>query len=272
MTEIFKTVLLLSCFGGALIGLLLCLKPITVKRFSAQWQYLCWILIALLTLFPVYKWVPQRATDVVELPKTLQTQAPLPDAIFEGEQPSLVSERAPDSEIIPLTQPLSLWDTMAKVWLAGCIVFLFVVYCNYLIFLLRKRKGAVSVVDTPILNEVKASLHIRRKVRLKMSPAAQSPLLVGTFWPVIYLPCRSLLDEQLRMVLLHELTHYKRGDLLFKWFVVFVNGVHWFNPLLYLLTSNVSESCEVACDMTVTRHMDESEQKTYMKTILALLE
>ncbi len=105
-----------------------------------------------------------------------------------------------------------------------------------------------------------------------MSADVQSPMLVGLFRPVIYLPCREIPDEQLAMVFRHELTHYKRGDLLIKWLSLFANGVHWFNPLSYLLCANISESCEVSCDMAVTAHMTDEEQKLYMQTILNLLE
>ena len=73
------------------------------------------------------------------------------------------------------------------------------------------------------------------------------------------------------MVFLHELTHYKRKDLMIKWLSVFVNAVHWFDPLAYMLRANISESCEISCDMEVTKNMDEAEQKLYMKTILELV-
>ena len=95
-------------------------------------------------------------------------------------------------------------------------------------------------------------------------------MLVGVLFPTVYLPCREIPDENMRMVLLHELTHYKRKDLLVKWFSVFVNAVHWFNPLCYLACAALSEACEVSCDMAVTKNMTEEEQKLYMQTILHL--
>ena len=99
-----------------------------------------------------------------------------------------------------------------------------------------------------------------------------SPMLVGTFFPVIYIPQNEISDKNLRMIFLHELTHYKRKDLFFKWLSLFVNALHWFNPFAYLLCYNLSEACEISCDMAVTEKMSDSEQKTYMKTILDLVE
>lgn len=272
MIELFKTVLLLSGFGGMLVLLLLCLKPLTAKRFPAQWQFVCWVLVALLTLIPFYKLVPRRATEVIPIPKAVQPQTPLPDVIFETEPPSLDSEPSVMSEVIPLTQTASLWETVAKVWMVGCVLLLIAILCAYLFFLFKRHKGSVAITDSALLSAVRTELKIRRRVRLKTSPSVLSPMLVGVLFPVIYLPCRNLSEEQLRMVFRHELTHLKRGDLVFKWIAVLANAIHWFNPLLYFLTVNVGESCEVACDMAVTKRMDEAEQQSYMRTILDLLE
>lgn len=123
-----------------------------------------------------------------------------------------------------------------------------------------------------MLEEVKQALHITRTIRLGLAPAVSSPMLVGGFFPIVYLPCQALPKEHLRMVFLHELTHYKRKDLLLKWLALLVNAVHWFNPLAYLLRANLSEACEAACDRAVTRAMSHQESKQYMSTILTLAE
>ena len=79
-------------------------------------------------------------------------------------------------------------------------------------------------------------------------------------------------EDAEEMVFRHELMHYRHGDLLIKWFMMFVNAAHWFNPLAYLLTANISEACEVACDMAVIDGMDDAHRRIYMETILNMLE
>ena len=107
---------------------------------------------------------------------------------------------------------------------------------------------------------------------MRVSSEVGSPMLVGVVFPVIYMPHREISPEMMRVVFLHELTHYKRKDLMIKWFALFVNAVHWFNPMAYLLCANLSEACEISCDMKVTMDMGEEEQRLYMKTILELVE
>ena len=130
----------------------------------------------------------------------------------------------------------------------------------------------MKIYDNRIFSEVKNELGIKRAVRLKAVSDTGSPMLVGILFPIVYLPCRDIPDDSMRMILLHELTHYKRKDLLVKWFAVLVNAIHWFNPLCYLACANLSEACEVACDMSVTKNMSEEERKLYMQTILKLVE
>ena len=167
---------------------------------------------------------------------------------------------------------IEVLDLLAIVWICGTGIFLLVVIMSYLIYILQRRKNAVAMEGNSVLVEVKRKLKIHRKIRVRMSPDVGSPMLVGVFFPVVYMPCKEIPHDMMRLVFLHELTHYKRKDLIIKWFALFVNAVHWFNPLSYLLSANLSEACEVSCDMEVTKNMNDEEQKLYMKTILELVE
>lgn len=162
--------------------------------------------------------------------------------------------------------------TLSHIWGTGVLIFSFVVIISYFRFLCRKRKNAISISDNKLFEEVKEELKIKKHIRLKASSDIGSPMLVGVLFPTVYIPCREIPDNNMRMVLLHELTHYKRKDLLVKWFAVLVNAVHWFNPLCYLACTALSEACEVSCDMSVTKNMSKDEQKLYMQTILNLVE
>jgi beta-lactamase regulating signal transducer with metallopeptidase domain len=161
---------------------------------------------------------------------------------------------------------------LAYVWLVGVCVYLIIVISSYIVYITRRHKNAVVITENPVFDAAKKELGIKRHIEIRMSPDIRSPMLAGVMFPVVYIPCREIPDENMRMVFLHELTHYKRKDLIVKWLSLFVNAVHWFNPLAYLLCANISESCEVSCDMAITKNMSDAEQKIYMKTILDLVE
>ena len=273
MSEIFKTVLILSVFGSVITALLLCLKPITAKKFPAKWQYYVWIAVLLSMIIPTYKLIPPKEVGRLPLipqnqlvqPETVPNLAEAPTAVIIEETPTLDSD-------VNITAKLSikLVDLLACVWLVGMCIYLIVVIISYIVYITHKHKKAIQITENAMLSEVKKELNIKRHIKIRMSYDIQSPMLVGVVFPIIYIPCREIPDENMRMVFMHELMHYKRKDLLIKWLSLFVNAVHWFNPLAYLLCANVSEACEVSCDMAVTKNMSDLEQKIYMKTILDL--
>lgn len=275
MFELFKTVLILSLFGFGITALLLCLKPITAKKFPAKWQYYVWIAVLLSMIIPTYKLIPPKeAQKLPLLPQNEIVQPEAPQNIEEAPRTVIIEETPTLYREVNITPNyrIKLLDLLAYIWLVGMCIFLIVVISSYIIYLIRKHKKAIRITENAVLNEVKKELKIKRHIKIRMSPDIQSPMLVGVLFPVIYIPCREIPDENMRMVFLHELTHYKRKDLLIKWLSLFVNAVHWFNPLAYLLCANVSEACEVSCDMAVTKNMSDTEQKIYMKTILDLVE
>lgn len=274
MYDIFKTVLVLSLFGFGITSVLLVLKPITAKKLPAKWQYCVWIIVLISMVFPAYKLIPKKEAQklsIVPQNQTVQTQQPqtqeknTPDTVVTYDTPIEYRE----VNLSPKIQ-IRLFDLIAYIWCAGALIFLLAVIISYLGFLHRKRKNSVIISDNKIFSEVKNELKISKHIGLKAAADIKSPMLVGVFFPTVYIPCREIPDDNMRMVLLHELTHYKRKDLLVKWFAILVNAVHWFNPLCYLACANLSEACEVSCDMSVTKNMPEEEQKLYMQTILNL--
>ena len=275
MSELFETVLILSLFGFGITAILLCLKPITTKKFPAKWQYYVWIAVLLTMIIPTYKLIPEQ--EVQKIQHMTRNETPVTDVEIAEipEQIPVVPEAPPITEReINVTQDVKIkvLDLLSIIWLCGTAASLLIVIASYIVYILKKRKNAIAMEENAVLNEAKKELGIRRNIKVRMSSDVGSPMLVGVFFPVVYMPCKEISPEMMRLVFLHELTHYKRKDLIIKWFAMFVNSVHWFNPLSYLLSSKLSESCEISCDMEVTKNMSEEEQKLYMKTILELVE
>lgn len=274
MYEMFETVLFLSIFGFCVTAVLLLLKPVTSKKFSAKWQYYAWIAVLLIMIIPFYKFIPQKQIQKIPLAQNQTIQEEI-NTVGETDTEAVIIQDTPieyrEIEITPKFQ-IRLLDLLTYIWAFGVLTYLTVVIVSYAIYKAKKRRNTVTVTENSLLEAVKRELKIKRRVKVRLSEDILSPMLVGVLFPTIYIPCREISDEKMRMVFLHELTHYKRGDLIVKWFGVFVNALHWFNPLCYLLCANLSEACEVSCDMAVTRNMNEEEQKLYMETILDITE
>ena len=99
-------------------------------------------------------------------------------------------------------------------------------------------------------------------------------MLVGILHPRVVLPrpayVKNGMEPELCGILRHELTHHSRHDLIYKWAVAFVVGLHWFNPAVYLMRHEINAACELSCDEAVIETMSVSERKAYGNTLLAL--
>lgn len=266
MQELFKTVLVLSLSGTAVTAILLLFKPITAKKLSAKWQYCLWLAALLSMLIPAYKLIPQK--EAQKLSEFSQTTVQTTDE-------SIVSARTPiEYREVNVFQKagIRLPDLAARIWLFGMSVYLLAVISSYVFYLIRKRGRSVSITECEEFCAAKKELAVKRRIKIRRAEDSESPMLVGVLFPCVYVPKCEFSRENMRMIFLHELTHYKHHDLLVKWLAVFVNAVHWFNPFAYLMRKSIGEACEIFCDMSVTENMSEEEQRTYMKTILDLVE
>ncbi|MDE6889433.1 MAG: M56 family metallopeptidase [Eubacterium sp.] len=107
--------------------------------------------------------------------------------------------------------------------------------------------------------------HIKGCVGLCTNSLISSPLLIGILKPCIVLPASDqyLTAEVFHYSVLHELIHYKRADLIYKWLIQFTLCLHWFNPFLYLVEREIRQLCELSCDEAVIKNLDSAERKAY---------
>jgi beta-lactamase regulating signal transducer with metallopeptidase domain len=103
---------------------------------------------------------------------------------------------------------------------------------------------------TLLLHEVRATLRLRRTVKLLQSPENLMPLTWGWWRPVVLLPAAAEQwpVERRRIVLLHELAHVKRWDCLTQFIAQIICALYWFNPLAWLAVRQMALERERACD------------------------
>ncbi|MCM1088551.1 MAG: hypothetical protein NC419_10365 [Muribaculaceae bacterium] len=100
-----------------------------------------------------------------------------------------------------------------------------------------------------------------------------SPLVCGLLAPRIYLPTRMDFGntELLRHIFTHETMHIRRKDNWLKTMMLAALCLHWFNPLVWLMSRLLSSDLEAACDEAVLRqYHDEEARKSYAYSLLAM--
>lgn len=160
------------------------------------------------------------------------------------------------------------------VWL-GIAVILFVrkitIYQSFVKYIKVSRKEVSEIRLLNALAEAGGQMSIKRPVELYTNKLISSPLLIGFFHPCIVFPSIELSDTDFVYTVWHELTHYKRLDMFYKWLVQLTMCLHWFNPLVWMMGRELGRACELACDEAVIRGLDEQGRRAYGDTLLHAL-
>lgn len=96
--------------------------------------------------------------------------------------------------------------------------------------------------------------------------------MIGIIRPTIIIPSNEYSKEEIYYILKHELQHIKRKDLEYKLMILIANGIHWFNPLIYIMRKVANMDIEICCDLDVLKNEDENEKRTYCKVLLSSIE
>ena len=134
------------------------------------------------------------------------------------------------SEILTPDQPFQdivslLINHIWLIWLMVMLGMLIRKVTIYQSFIRYVNAGLTPVSDIEILDQlsvIEEQAGIKRQVELCINPLISSPLLIGFFHPCIVLPSSDISEKDFRHIVLHELTHYKRGDMFYKWLVQIV--------------------------------------------------
>lgn len=100
-----------------------------------------------------------------------------------------------------------------------------------------------------------AAAGVRRRVHVVFSDRMEVPATGGLVRPVLLLPddAAGWPEARLRAVVLHELMHVRRWDLLAHQVAEVARIVYWINPLLWLAHRAAADERERACDRAVVR-------------------
>ena len=288
MNAVLKIFLSMSFSGGLLILALLLGKKFVKNKISRQWQYYIWLIVLLRLLLPfgpevslmgkAYQIVDQAISQTATLPP--QEQSPLNSpggnltpAVGAEQHNEPVNSPADDITTVYPFQNIGvmLINHVWLIWLVAALGLLIRKITIYQGFVRYIKAGLTPVSDIERLDElsiVAEQSGIKKPIELCVNPLVSSPLLIGFFHPCIVLPSVDIPEKDFQYIVLHELTHYKRRDMFYKWAVQITVCLHWFNPLVHLMSREITKACEFSCDEAVLTKTGNGSAADYGKTLL----
>lgn len=117
--------------------------------------------------------------------------------------------------------------------------------------LLRRTVAASEPALLGLVAELSQRVGLRSPPPLRIAPGPGSPFVCGLRRPALVLPdglAGSLEPVAWRSVLLHELAHIKRGDLIWDWVPAVARVLYFFNPAAHYIGYRTRLERELACD------------------------
>lgn len=114
---------------------------------------------------------------------------------------------------------------------------------------------------------------IAGKIQLCRNDLIEIPCYTSCGGPTVMLPFIVYTEDEARLVLSHELGHYKEKDMWLKSWCMAVKFIHGFNPGAYFVLEWAMLICEESCDRLVCG-MDEvkAHEKQYFQTIFDMMQ
>lgn len=156
----------------------------------------------------------------------------------------------------PTPYIIALCRGFIQIWLIGAVM-MFVYLSFDMLRTMCKCRGAFCCSQDvqAVFDELKGDLLSNRSpLQLRQCYRVKIPFSVGVLRPRIVLPVERYTQEELRIILLHEMTHYKQGDLMLKFFSYITLALHWFNPFAWGLFFAIQIWSEYACDLKVSKY------------------
>ena len=275
MQNFIIALLVCSASMSVLALLYMVCSPLFAKRYSDKWRYYAWLFIILGLIIPFR---PQWGNALVNMEVPNSNGLPLVqingEALNNFLPPPMPIMAVENTITSNTTIDVSLWHVAAAIWLAGVILFVAFQSIRHYRFMKMVRRWSENINDgyvLSLLENLKSEMGISKRIPVFLCPFAIGPMMVGLIKPRILLPSIEMTHDELCFILKHELVHYRRKDLLYKYLLLTAMAIHWFNPVVYLIAKAVSALCEESCDTEVVHNTNADTRLSYSETIIGVV-
>ena len=200
---------------------------------------------------------PDRLNEPVYEDISPDIEQHIPAVSGENISPDIVYEQTvtvPEMKTSP-----SFTEIFRIVWAAGSILIL-------LWF------GGVNAMFCFNLKCKREKFGYEAPLKVYMVNGIKSPCLFGIFRPAVYITEDAAKDnDSLEFIIIHELCHYRHGDMIWSAVRNILLAVYWINPLVWAAAFVSKRDCELACDEAAVAILGEEKRIAYGKALVDMV-
>ena len=252
-------------YGTLLVGVAWLLLKTVFRRTGAAFAGAIWTIVLIKFVVPTGPdWSFSLATGIEALAGPIRWAAPgLAETAAQDdlngtiEYIALIETEAADS-----TEPIRATVAPASdsIWPLGptiAILYLVIVAAMMSIRLRQYRRvmrrcRALPPADEQtkaVVESICRRMGARRVPDLRLGEEAPAPFIVGMWRPMLILSGRHLADpDELEAIILHEIAHLRRGDILVRYLQCLVGTLLFFWPVVAWVNRRIDLAREHACD------------------------
>lgn len=253
MNEFISTVLNMSLTGSIVILVVLAAR-LLMRKLPKKYLYLLWAIVGFRLLCPFTLESSLSIFNIAPIKESVNTVKDLPivslDEVGASHAVTTTAHTVRTARVAEEAFAISPSHIIIGLWAAVAVAIVIYIIRQY--FLLRKNLKNVT--------EVEPGLCVGNQI--------DSPFVMGLLKPVIYMP-KGLADDEMRYLLLHEKTHIKRRDTVFKAIGLFTVALHWFNPLVWLAYKLFVQDMEMSCDEEVISELGANVKADYSMSLIS---
>ncbi len=248
LQEVFYWIFNMS-ITAAITGVIIMLVRL-IKKIPRRITVILWIIPFIRMTFPFGLNSPYGLMSLLSklTTKTIVIYQPTDDIAF-----SMMNSVMAADTYFPITYKVNIIEDIFRiasiVWIIVSLAILLMLVVTYF----------------TTIREIKDSTHLKDNIYL--SEKIISPAVYGIVKPKITLPA-TYKDRDIEFIVLHEKTHIRSFDNLWRIIAFVIVAVHWFNPLCWLFLKGFLADLELSCDERVITKIGADRAKDYASSLL----